>query len=204
LIERLQSHDVCAASVVLARAFLDNPGMLAVLRGDSAERRLTVLKRGMFGFAHAVQRYGCAEVLKEDGRVRGVALSFAPGGYPPPLMAELIISVGPLLAGPRRVARFALLDQQLRSRHPPDPHWYLWMLGVEPEHQGKGVGSALLRSLAERALQDRAPCYLETDRASAMRLYQRHGFALLDEEVLPVLGARFWFMRRDQPAGGGQ
>lgn len=185
-----------AASEVLARAFLDNPGMLAVLRGDSAERRLTVLRRGMFGFAQAVQRYGCAEVFKEDGRVRGVALSFAPGAYPPPPMAELIIAIGPVLAGPRRMLRFARLDQQLSSRHPPDPHWYLWMLGVEPEHQGKGLGSALLRSLAARAERDRAPCYLETDRASNVRLYERHGFTLLKEEVLPVLDAKFWFMWR--------
>ena len=205
MIEPLQAIDVRAASEVLARAFLDNPGMLAVLRGDSAEYRLRALERGMLGFTEAVRRYGVAEVVKEDGRVRGVALSFAPGGYPPPLCAELIIASGPLSTGPTRVLRFARLDRELRSRHPHHPHWYLWMLGVEPEHQGKGFGSTLLDSLSARARRDRAPCYLETDRSSNVRFYERHGYVLLEQEVLPELETTFWFMQKGQardPGGG--
>jgi ribosomal protein S18 acetylase RimI-like enzyme len=196
MIERLQAQDVRAASEVLARSFLDNPGMLAVLRGDPAEHRLRVLKRAMLGFTEGVRRYGVAEVVKDEGRVKGVALAFAPGEYPPPLRAELFLSAGPISAGPRRMLRFAQLGHQLNVRHASEPHWYLWILGVEPEYQGRGVGSQLLRSLTARTQRDRVPCHLETDRASNVRIYARHGYVVTKEEVLPALDTTFWFMRR--------
>jgi len=200
VIEPLQARDVRAAASVLARAFRDNPGMCGLLRGDPAETRLRVLQRCMLGFAEAVRRHGVAEVVKERAEISAVSLAFPPGGYPPPLRAELMIAAGPLLSGPRRVLRFARAHDQIHQRHPRYPHWYLWMLGVEPERQGQGLGSALLKSLSARADSERAPCYLETDRASAVRLYERHGYAVLSDEVLPALDARFWFMRRGPSA----
>ena len=38
---------------------------------------------------------------------------------------------------------FEVLDQ-VGASHPPDAHWYLPAIGVEPMLQGKGYGSALL------------------------------------------------------------
>ena len=33
----------------------------------------------------------------------------------------------------------------------PKPHYYLEYIGVEPEYQGKGVGSAILKHLMRKA-----------------------------------------------------
>lgn len=51
-------------------------------------------------------------------------------------------------------------------------------IGVEPEHQGKGVGTALLTALLARADELAAPVFLEvrTDNVAAITLYERHGF----------------------------
>ena len=40
--------------------------------------------------------------------------------------------------------------------------------------------------------------YLETDKAENVRLYERHGFEVVDEA--PVLGVPNWFMRREPRA----
>ncbi|MBK1783976.1 ribosomal protein S18-alanine N-acetyltransferase [Prauserella cavernicola] len=52
-------------------------------------------------------------------------------------------------------------------------------IGVLPQRQGEGIGTALLEALLERADQLDAPVFLEvrTDNDSAIRLYERHGFS---------------------------
>jgi ribosomal-protein-alanine N-acetyltransferase len=51
-------------------------------------------------------------------------------------------------------------------------------IGVEPEYQSMGIGTALLRALLARADALQAPVFLEvrTDNKSALALYERHGF----------------------------
>ncbi|ONI73382.1 ribosomal-protein-alanine N-acetyltransferase [Actinosynnema sp. ALI-1.44] len=51
-------------------------------------------------------------------------------------------------------------------------------IGVDPDHQGKGIGKALLRDLLDHADEAQAPVFLEvrTDNVPAIRLYKAHGF----------------------------
>ncbi|MFZ0555634.1 MAG: GNAT family N-acetyltransferase [Nitrososphaeraceae archaeon] len=35
--------------------------------------------------------------------------------------------------------------EKMGSYHPKEPHWYFPLLGVDPLHQGNGLGSALLQ-----------------------------------------------------------
>jgi ribosomal-protein-alanine N-acetyltransferase len=54
-------------------------------------------------------------------------------------------------------------------------------IGVAPEHQGQGIGKALLQALLARADEFEAPVFLEvrTDNTTALALYERHGFERL-------------------------
>lgn len=196
LVEPLVRADLSDAAAVLGRAFHTNPGLVAILKDDSPAERLRLTTIGMGAFASASIRVGTGEVIKQDGKVVAVSLSYAPGAYPPPLWAELLIATGLLRGGLRRMLRFGQADAVMRKRHLREPHWYLWVLGVDPDQQGRGFGSELLRALSARAERDGAPCYLETDRASNVRLYERHGYALQDETVVPKLDFRLWFMLR--------
>jgi ribosomal protein S18 acetylase RimI-like enzyme len=73
---------------------------------------------------------------------------------------------------------FALFEQ-MDGNHPAEPHWYLPMIGVDPEQQGRGYGSALLEHALARCDADGKPAYLESTSLQSLRLYKRHGFELL-------------------------
>ncbi|WP_093155393.1 ribosomal protein S18-alanine N-acetyltransferase [Saccharopolyspora antimicrobica] len=77
-------------------------------------------------------------------------------------------------------------------------------IGVEPGHQGTGVGKALLRALLARADEQRATTFLEvrTDNEPAIAMYRKHGFEIvgLRKRYYQPSGADAHTMRR--PAAG--
>lgn len=69
--------------------------------------------------------------------------------------------------------------EQMGRYHPSEPHWYLPLMGVDPCHQGKGYGSALMRHALTRCDRDKKPAYLESSNPRNITLYERHGFEAL-------------------------
>ena len=198
MVQPLERSDRDEAAGVLARAFRDNPGIIAALKGDSPETRLRLLGPCLESFVESTLRYGVGEVVKDGSRIVAVSLSFAPDRFPPPFWATIVQARGPIRAGLRRALRFARIDQEMRKRHPHYRHWYLWFLGAEPQRQGQGLGSKLLRSLSAKAEADGVACYLETDKATNVKIYEHHGYVLESEDVLlpGKIDLRMWFMRR--------
>ena len=66
--------------------------------------------------------------------------------------------------------------KQMATHHPAQPHWYLPLIGVDPAHQGKGLGAALLKYALQQCDRDRSLAYLESTNPRNITLYQRHGF----------------------------
>ncbi|WP_081259415.1 GNAT family N-acetyltransferase [Burkholderia territorii] len=65
---------------------------------------------------------------------------------------------------------------------PQEDHLYLDHLYVEPEHQGKGIGAAVLREIFADADSQRIPIRVGALRGSeSNRFYQRHGFEQTNE-----------------------
>jgi GNAT superfamily N-acetyltransferase len=89
------------------------------------------------------------------------------------------------------------------SRHPRTPHYYLDSLGVEPEWQGRGLGSALMRPVLERCDRDQVPAYLNAGSPRSRELYLRHGFAVTEEFRLPEGGPALWRMWREPATARG-
>jgi ribosomal protein S18 acetylase RimI-like enzyme len=69
--------------------------------------------------------------------------------------------------------------EQMAKYHPTEPHWYLPLIGVDPAHQGKGHGDALLKYALEQCDRDHLPAYLESTNPRNISLYRRHGFESL-------------------------
>ena len=90
----------------------------------------------------------------------------------------------------------------MEKKHPREPHWYLAVLGTDPQHQGKGHGSAVLEPVLDRCDLEGVPAYLESSKEANVPFYERHGFQVTDTHDFPK-GPRIWLMWRDPrpPAG---
>jgi GNAT superfamily N-acetyltransferase len=84
-------------------------------------------------------------------------------------------------------------------------HFYL-----DPSLQGRGIGSAVLRTVLQQADADGAPVRLNVLQGSAARrLYERHGFLLEDEDPVDVFMVRWprggvaetWKVATEEPGG---
>jgi GNAT superfamily N-acetyltransferase len=109
-------------------------------------------------------------VLADHG---GAALWLAPGAEPEE--EALVALVEESVVEPRRQEAMLLFAEMGRV-HPHEPHWYLPLIGVEPDCQGRGLGSALIRPVLERCDAAGLPAYLEATSARSVTLYERLGF----------------------------
>jgi ribosomal protein S18 acetylase RimI-like enzyme len=68
----------------------------------------------------------------------------------------------------------------LERHHPPEPHYYLMLLGVHPNFQRKGYARALLEALHARseAHPTSIGVYLETAKEQNVALYKYFGYHL--------------------------
>jgi GNAT superfamily N-acetyltransferase len=108
----------------------------------------------------------------------GAALWLPPGVEPDeealiPLLSETV-------AQDLQPEVFGLLEQ-MSSFHPSVPHWYLPLIGVEPLHQGKGFGAALMAGILAKCDQDRLPAYLESSNPENTGFYEKLGFVAVGE-----------------------
>ena len=84
---------------------------------------------------------------------------------------------------------------------PPQGEAEVHTIGVDPAHQGRGIGRALLRELLAAADAQRAAVFLEvrTDNAPARALYESEGFTVvgLRRRYYRPSGADAHTMRRE-------
>jgi ribosomal protein S18 acetylase RimI-like enzyme len=89
------------------------------------------------------------------------------------------------------------LAEAMYAQHPsPQPYWYLRYVGVAPEAQGKGWGSAIVRAGIARAASHGCGVLLETATPSNVAIYSRLGFEIMSEWDAPSGGPHFWTMVR--------
>ncbi len=71
---------------------------------------------------------------------------------------------------------------------------YLDQLAVNPIHKGRGIASALLDE-AKRLSPNDLRLHVNQSNARAVRLYERHGFAVVGEGLNPRTGLPIFHMR---------
>ena len=69
--------------------------------------------------------------------------------------------------------------EKMGRYHPNEPHWYLPLLGVDPHHHGKGLGSLLMEHALTVCDKENSLAYLESSNLRNIPFYKRHGFELL-------------------------
>lgn len=85
----------------------------------------------------------------------------------------------------------------IEAGHPHEPHYYLLALGVEPDLQGRGIGTQLMAPVLETCDREGIPAYLESSKERNVPLYERNGFKVTQELVVPFGGPKIWLMWRD-------
>jgi ribosomal protein S18 acetylase RimI-like enzyme len=106
----------------------------------------------------------------------GVALWLPPGAAPDE--ASLVRVIQETVAAARKDAVFSIFEQ-MEAFHPREAHWHLPLIGVDPAHQGKGIGAALLRHVLSACDEQKVLAYLEATSSRNVSLYERHGFEAL-------------------------
>jgi len=184
-------YDVARIAAALSRAFHDDPVFSWSI--PEPDRRRAVSPGFFTIFTVALQRHDHV-YRTADGT--GAALWVPPGVAPVgDDEADAFGAALEEICGPdaeRALAIDALLDEH----HPHEPVWYLNFLGVEPDGQGRGVGSALLEHVLVRADGEAAVAYLEASSVRNRRLYERHGFEARGELRVPG-GPPLWPMWRE-------
>jgi GNAT superfamily N-acetyltransferase len=107
------------------------------------------------------------------------------------LAPEMIRAVGP-----SRVIMLLKAIDLLEKSHPKEGHYYLHVLGVDPEHQGKGIGAALLKPILDRCDREGCGAYLENSKVRNLDFYSRQGFQVTDEIRLGKGSPPLWLMWR--------
>lgn len=187
--------DVPELTRVLGRAFHDDPVSMWLL--PDAKTRVARLGR-LFGALtrHHHLGHGGVEVACDGPTVGAAALWDPPGAWREVPRAQ--VSMLPsLLWALRRRARVGRAFAELMQReHPEEPHWYLAVIGSDTTARGRGFGQALMRSRLDRCDAEHAPAYLESSKADNVPYYQRFGFEVTGEIVVPNGGPTLWKMWR--------
>jgi GNAT superfamily N-acetyltransferase len=192
-VRKATTADVPKLSAALAAAFADDPIMEWML--PSALRNRPERLRKFHELALRRIHLPNGEVYTTDGLEAGAEWD-PPGHWRlgpwqqmrllPSFMRTLGSRLGAVLSG------LTLIEK----KHPREPHFYLGILGTDPEHQGKGFGSALLQPVLERCDADGVPAYLESSKEANIPFYNRHGFEVTDTLHMPK-GPPIWPMWRD-------
>lgn len=186
-------HD---AALMLGRAFHNDP-LITHLLPDPV-RRGREAPGFLGGLARCCLAYGEVHAAPE---LAGVACWLPPGEH---VTVWRHLRTGGLAVprqlggtGLRRVLAVQAYLGREHARHAPEPHWYLYLLGVEPACQGGGVGRALLSPTLARADVQGVACYLETQNPRNVGFYRRLGFRVTSEGNVPGTALRVWTLRRD-------
>jgi ribosomal protein S18 acetylase RimI-like enzyme len=183
--------DTVPLSQSLARAFYTDPVFSYFLPDDSTRlKKLETVMRILFKLGEP--HHACFTTTNYES----VTLWRPPNEWDVPFWAYIVN--GPALLGAfgSNILRVLGTLDQMEKLHPHIPHWYLQTIGTDPERQGKGYGSLIMRQ--QLAVADAAglPCYLESSKDTNIAIYKSFGFEVTGEIKIPD-GPTLWPMWRD-------
>ncbi len=190
----ITEEQIPLAGAVLEQAFFDDPLDIYTAPDPATRTRLF-----SWYFTHAVQAEASTHTIyTTPGQPEGVAVWMNPHANELAVqsnMDEMRQQFGPE-AYERFVGAFGYF-RQVHLKVIESPHWYLELLGVAPQHQGQGIGKALLLPILQRADAEGLPCYLETFTERNVPFYESSGFRIAQAGFEPQSQVPFWAMKRE-------
>jgi len=84
----------------------------------------------------------------------------------------------------KKMMHFQLNAISIRKELIKDPYWYLLLVAVSPENQGKGFASKLLKPMLFEAEKRKEPFFLETHNPRNLPIYEKLGFRVIDSRKI--------------------
>ncbi len=186
----LDRTDVAEAARVLARALVEDPGWIYVFPDDATRlsRMTRMLTSTIAPYIDLGGSYGAAGAA--------AAIWAPPGKHDLPITTQLRLLPRLAWLVGRRVAAGLRVFSAMAAGAPKEPHHYLAVLGVDPAHQGKGLGAAVLAPTLARCDDARQLAWLESTNPKNHSFYRRIGFELAHQTPIPGGPTVSFFARR--------
>jgi ribosomal protein S18 acetylase RimI-like enzyme len=195
---KLEADQRKRAAEVVASAFFNYPMMIHYF--PDAKKRERRLSWYMKNVLNSAMRYGEVFVTSD---LTGVLFILPPGHTR--LTTKEYVKCGflmtPLVMGYKRYTASSECEKFVADTHERlmngREHYYLWGLVTDPKAQRKGIGSALVKIITDKADAENVPIYLETHDETNVTYYERFGFKLIHTDVIPGHGLDIWCMLRE-------
>jgi GNAT superfamily N-acetyltransferase len=177
----LEKSHIRMATAVIADAFVNEPGAVAIIR-KTPEKRIPLLRKH-FGTQVALSlSQDASRCAVLDGELVGVMIVTPPGAEPPGSLDMLKLLPRMLLqSNPAIVWRGIKTVMEDENNRPKEPNYCLETLAVAPKLQGHGVGSTMLKHLTGMSDREEILTYLSTTDPKTLPFYEKHGFEIVSE-----------------------
>lgn len=192
-VRKARPADASRIVAVLARAFDDDPFVNWMALQD--RRRARRIYDAMDLALRMVSNY--REIYTTEA-IHGAALWAPPGAWRTNLLSQVrYLPAAIRISGWRRMWMVGSGLDAVERKHPEEPHYYLWVLGTDPDYQGRGIGTQLLEPVLAQCDRDRMPAYLESSKERNVPFYEHNGFEVLECFQVPNGGPPLWLMWRE-------
>lgn len=93
--------------------------------------------------------------------------------------------------------KFEEFADEIKQKYVDGDCWYLYSFATNPEFQGKGHGSKLLKELLNFFDENKQNCYLETLKEENVGIYKHFGFDLVEVKQVPKTDLTIYAMYRE-------
>ena len=150
-----------------------------------------------------VIRYGIQNKLlyATSEKLEGVALWFPSVANEMPFLPAVRYGGLSVLTktGIKEIMRMIRYQQHcvtLRKKYAHFPYWYLVLIAIDPQFQGKGLATQLIKPILQQADSENKHCYLETQNENNISIYNHFGFEVVAESTIPSTGEHHWCLLR--------
>ncbi|MFX0058867.1 MAG: GNAT family N-acetyltransferase [Candidatus Hodarchaeota archaeon] len=195
---RLSKKHIKSASLVLSRAFLNDP----IIRWQIPDFNIRTKK--LHYLWEITLRIGIkyGEVYGTSENLEGIAM------WRPPKNVNIsywkFVKNGGIklpfkfgVQSTKRMSFIQAVNDSIRNIYMKAPYWYFGPIAVDPKYQGQGFASELMRPMLERIdNNEKLPIYLETNIERNIYIYDHFGFRVLEEIIIPKTNIVNWSMIR--------
>ena len=196
---RLDKSHIASAGEILGRSLKDDPASIHVIP-DKEDRHAKI--------HHVFQMTSClgvrfGEVHATSPNLEAIAVWLPFKVYKVKFFNALICSLKAKMyklgmEASKRVKPIQEADKEAHLEFAPTDHWYLQTLGVDPQYQGKGYGTILVKYMLDKIDKNPLPVFLETSNQRNVRFYEKLGFKVMKEYLVPETEVTQWYMLREK------